>query len=200
VRPGGHVVATDIDPSWLQLAQPAFEVRRHDIRVDDPPMRDCDLVHARLVLVHLPQRGAALRTMVSALRPGGWLLVEDADPALQPLACPDEYGAEQQLANAVRKGFRALLAERGAHLAYGRTLPRLLRDAGLVDVEAEGFFPLASPDGAQLETATIEQLRDRLLRGGHVTPAELDEHLANVTSGRVDVTTAPLISAWGRHP
>jgi hypothetical protein len=51
-----------------------------------------------------------------------------------------------------------------------------------------------------LETATIEQLRDRLLRGGHVTPAELDEHLANVTSGRVDVTTAPLISAWGRHP
>jgi hypothetical protein len=39
-------------------------------------------------------RDRALRSMISALRPGGWLLVEDADPALQPLICPDEYGPE----------------------------------------------------------------------------------------------------------
>jgi SAM-dependent methyltransferase len=198
VRPGGHVIATDIDVSLLRGQATAFEVRRHDVGVDDPPMRSFDLVHARLVLVHVAQRAAALRSMVAALRPGGWLLIEDADPALQPLACPDEYGAAQQLANKVRQGFRALLAARQADLAYGRKLPRLLREAGLVDVQADAFFPVASPAGARLEVATVEQLRDQLVAAGGITADEVDEHLSNVSSGQVDVVTAPLISAWGR--
>ncbi len=199
VRPGGHVIATDISVELLQ-GQHGFEVRRHDVGVDDPPMTTFDFVHARLVLVHLTQRAAALRSMVAALRPGGWLLIEDADPALQPLACPDEYAAPQQLANKVRQGFRALLAARGADLAYGRKLPRLLREAGLVDVRAEAFFPVAAPALARLERATVEQLRDQLVAGGAITSDEINEHLANVTAGSVDVVTAPLISAWGRRP
>jgi SAM-dependent methyltransferase len=199
VRPGGHVIATDIDVSLLQRMQRSFEIRRNDVGVDDAPMGNFDLVHARLVLVHVAQRAAALRTMVSALRPGGWLLIEDADPALQPLACPDEHGRAQQLANRVRQGFRTLLAARGADLAYGRKLPRLLREAGLGNVEADAFFPVSSPAGNRLERATIEQLREQLLVDGGLTADELDEHLANLGAGRLDVATAPLISAWGRR-
>src|SRR3954454_3844535 len=59
--------------------------------------------------------------------------------------CPDEYGPEQRLANKLRFGFRSLLAQRGADLGYGRKLPRLLREAGLIDVKADAFFPIASP-------------------------------------------------------
>ncbi len=73
--------------------------------------------------MHLADRDAALRTMVESVRPGGVLFIEDADPELQPLACPDERGDDERLANSVRRGFRKLLAERGADLAYGRTLP-----------------------------------------------------------------------------
>ena len=40
--------------------------------------------------------------MVGALRPGGWMLVEDADPGLQPLLCPDDHGPAQHLANRLR--------------------------------------------------------------------------------------------------
>ena len=159
-------------------------VRRHDVGSDEPPPGPFDLVHARLVLVHVPQRDAALAAMVGALRPGGWLLVEDADPALQPLACPD-HPPEQRLANALRRGFRSLLAQRGADLAYGRTLPRLLRDAGLTDVQADVFFPLASPAGARLELATVQQIRGRLVAAGLATAPEIDQHLANVVSGRL---------------
>ena len=74
--------------------------------------------------------------MAGALRRGGWLLIEDFDPTMQPFACPDDHGPKQQLANKVRDGFRVLLARRGADLEFGRRLPRLLRDAGLVDVAA----------------------------------------------------------------
>jgi SAM-dependent methyltransferase len=200
VGSGGRVLATDLDVSWLGPAGPSVEIRRHDVGRDDPPEGDFDLVHARLVLVHLPDRDRVLASMARALRPGGVLFVQDADPALQPLLCPDEYGPEQRLANRMRDGFRAMLAERGADLAYGRRLPRLLRDAGLVDAQADAFFPMTSPASAALEAATVEQVREGLIAGGHASAPDVDRHLANVRSGRLDLATAPLVSAWGRRP
>ena len=69
------------------------------------------------------------------------LLVEDADPALQPRSCLEETGPAQVLANRLRRGFRTLLAERGVDLAYGRSLPRRLREAGLTKVGADAVVP-----------------------------------------------------------
>jgi SAM-dependent methyltransferase len=202
--PAGRVLATDIDVSWLSEdwpgSGPPFEARRHDVGADEPPAETFDLVHARLVLIHVPRRERALQAMARSLRPGGWLLVEDADPALQPLACLDEYGPEQRLANRLRQGFRALLAERGVDLGYGRTLPRLLRAADLAEVQADAFFPLTSPASAALERATVEQVRARLVAAGLATDAEIDEHLANLAAGGLDLATPPLVSAWGRRP
>jgi SAM-dependent methyltransferase len=198
VGSGGRVLATDIDVSWLP-DDATYEVRRHDIGTDPVPGEAFDLVHARLVLVHVLQRAEALRTLVRSLKPGGWLLVEDADPALQPLLCPDESGPEQVLANRLRQGFRSLMAERGVDLAYGRTLPRLLRDAGLVDVQADAYFPITAPACTALELATVAQVRDRLVASGLATDAEIDEHLANVGTRLVDLATSPMVSAWGRR-
>src|SRR5204863_7358245 len=70
VRPSGHVIATDIDVSLMRATPQPFEVRRHDVGVDDPPAEPFDLVHARLVLVHVAERAAALRRLVAGLRPG----------------------------------------------------------------------------------------------------------------------------------
>jgi SAM-dependent methyltransferase len=201
VGPGGRVLATDIDVSWTeQAAGPVVEVRRHDIGRDDPPDEVFDFVHARLVLVHVADRDRALRSMLEVLKPGGWLLVEDADPALQPLSCPDEHGPREELANRLRRGFRRLLADRGADLAYGRRLPRLLREAGLTEVAADAFFPIASPACTLLEAATIDHIRADLVAAGHATDEEVDRHLANVAAGDLDLATAPMISAWGRKP
>ncbi|WP_327294209.1 MULTISPECIES: methyltransferase domain-containing protein [unclassified Streptomyces] len=207
VGPDGAVVATDIDPSWTESALGAgsdtggtIEVLRHDVAADPPPPGGFDLVHARLVLVHVTDRAEALRRMVQALRPGGRLLIEDADPGLQPLLCPDESGPEQRLANRLRSGFRELMAARGADLAYGRTLPRLLREAGLDGVQADAYFPITSPACTVLEAATVRQIRSRLVAAGIATDQDIDQHLANVATGRLDLATSPMISAWGRRP
>jgi SAM-dependent methyltransferase len=201
VGPGGRVLATDIDVSWTRAAASATtEVRRHDVARDEPPAEIFDLVHARLVLVHVVDRDAALQSMIKVLRPGGWLFIEDADPALQPLVCPDEYGPEQRLANRLRNGFRKMLAQRGADLAHGRKLPRLLRDVGLADVRADAFFPITSPACDLLEAATVRLVRDGLVAQGHATDQEIDQHLANIAAGRLDLATSPMVSAWGRRP
>ena len=200
VGPSGRVLATDIDVGWLPAEGAAFEVLRHEVGVDAAPAGGFDLVHARLLLLHLPRRVEALASMVAALRPGGWLVIEDADPKLQPLICLDEYARGQRLANRIQAGFRALLAARGAELAFGRTLPRLLREAGLVEVQADAFFPITSPASRVLQVATVQQIRTGLVAAGLATEAEIEEHLSDVASGELDLATAPLISAWGRKP
>jgi SAM-dependent methyltransferase len=196
VGPSGRTLATDLDTSWMAAGD--YEVLRHDVGADEPPVGPFDLVHARLVLTHVPRRAAALASMVRSLRPGGWLLLEDADPTLQPLICPDEHGPAQELANRLRRGFRTLMAGRGADLAFGRTLPRLLREAGLDAVSADAYFPITSPACAALEAATVRQIRAGLVAADLATDDEIDRHLANVATGQLDLATAPLISAWGR--
>ena len=201
--PDGEVLATDLDTSWIAGAAPPPNLRvlRHDVGLDPPPEGPFDLVHARLVLVHVPQRARALGAMVSVLRPGGWLVVEEADPALQPLLCPEDSGPAQQLANRLKAAFRQLMAERGADLAYGRTLPRHLRDVGLVDVAADAYFPISGPACHELECATIQQIRGRLLAAGLARVEEIDQHLDNLSAGRLpDLATSPMVTAWGRRP
>lgn len=205
--PDGHVLATDIDVTSVEAAKrhagsnsATIEVRVHDVVTDAAPAGPFDLVHARLVLVHVEGRGDALRSMVGTLAPGGWLVIEDADPALQPLSCLDPISPEEELANRIRKGFRELMVARGADLAYGRKLPRLLRSAGLTDVAADAWFPVAMRACDHLEIATIEMIRERLIEHGIATAIEIEQHLASVVAGRLDITQPPMITAWGRRP
>jgi SAM-dependent methyltransferase len=201
VGPSGHVLATDLDTTWAVSATlpPQVDVRTHDVALD-PPLGPFDLIHARLVLVHVPERDRALANLVAALRPGGWLCVEDADPALQPLACLNDDSPEAVRANDIRRGFRELLAGRGADLAFGRTLPRRLRAAGLTEVAADAAFPVAQPACRDLELATVRLIRGQLVEHGIATDDDVDQHLAAVAAGRLDLVQPPMFSCWGRRP
>lgn len=199
VGEGGRVLATDIDTTQLFDLPPGVEVRRHDVTRDAPPEGAFDLVHARLVLVHLPERERALATMIAAVRPGGWILVEDADPGMQPLACLQEGDAADR-AQRIRRGLRRLVEARGADLAWGRRLPGLLRAAGLRRVAGDAYLALALPACAALEAVTIQMMRDALIAAGDATADELEAHLASVAAGQLDMAQPALVSAWGQKP
>lgn len=81
VAPGGLVVATDLETDFLESAAPDYptlKVLTHDITAEDPPT-GFDFVHARWLVEWLPDKHLALGRMVSALRPGGTLLIEEPD-------------------------------------------------------------------------------------------------------------------------
>lgn len=139
---------------------------------------------------------------LAVIRPGGgsggWLVIEDVDPALQPLSCIDVYGPEQELANKIRLGFRTLLSGRNVDLSFGRKLPRMFREAGLADVAAEACFPIAMPECVSLEIGTIKMIRNDLLAHGIATDEEIERHLANARAGVLDLSQPPMISVRGR--
>jgi 2-polyprenyl-3-methyl-5-hydroxy-6-metoxy-1,4-benzoquinol methylase len=97
MKPTGMGVATDIDTRFLDSIQMSnAEIRRHDIATDTLPERTFDLVHARLVLSHVPARDTALARLAASLKHGGWLVIEDSDsrpgicsePELDPAEVP----------------------------------------------------------------------------------------------------------------
>jgi SAM-dependent methyltransferase len=214
VGAAGRVTVTDIDPAWLEQAvAPNVEVLRHDIAAEPLPEGAFDLVHARLVLIHLPGRDVALRRMVSAIRPGGWLLVEDFDMRVlreggagSMVRTPLSGGvteADVDLLARADAAFISMLESRGADIAYGRRLYGLLCAAGLEHVAAEGYLAIApggSPGAAQRLTR-YEQVGPELVAAGSITAVELDRACALLRDPACPVLTpGVLVSARGRRP
>lgn len=89
------MLATDPDTRWTTTRGLCrVEVHGHDIVKDPLPAHSFDLIHARLVLAHLPARDQVLPRLVASLRPGGWLVVEDFDSWLPP--CLDPVSDDQR--------------------------------------------------------------------------------------------------------
>ena len=80
VGASGQVVALDLSTKFLPARRPEqVEVQQGDIRTAALPQGSFDLVHARYVLVHLPDYEVALSRMLAALKPGGWIVLEEPD-------------------------------------------------------------------------------------------------------------------------
>lgn len=78
VGPGGKVVATDVETRFLkEKASANLQVLTHDITSDPLPENHYDLIHARNLLMHLPDKEDVVKRLVRALRPGGVLVVDD---------------------------------------------------------------------------------------------------------------------------
>lgn len=202
VGPAGRVLATDLNPRWMPPAgMPALEVRRHDIVCDPLPEAEFGLIHARLVLVHLPEREAVLRRLIAALRPRGWLVIEDFDMDLiRRPAVRGSHGAE--LYAKYWQALMAMLASHGADAGYAQTLPRLLEDNGLQDVQVEGHLVVSrggSP-GSGLQRANLEQTRDELAATGLITHAETGQLCDVLADPRASFLQPVLVSARGRRP
>jgi SAM-dependent methyltransferase len=206
VGDGGRVVATDIDPRLMDVSHVSdgrnVEVLRHDLTADPRPGDPYDLVHARLVLMHLPQRLRVLGRLASWLRPGGWLLIEDSFAVADLMAPPS-----------VARSWDAVMTVLGDRVGtdrrWGLTLPGPFPALGLVEVGATAVIPpLAAPGEAGVRAPvleflwlTIEQLRPALPGTGLATEGDIDEAVDLLRRDDVSVRTYGwgIVSAWGRR-
>jgi SAM-dependent methyltransferase len=199
--PDGGVVVTDINPRWLDSGRPNIEMRRHDIVADELEPGAFDLAHERLVLCHLPKRRRALERMIGALKPGGWLLVEDFDVSWLPFT-PDCDPADARLFTKVMDAFRKVLEQAGVEPDLGRRLCSLLRGQGLtrVQVQAHAQIWTGGSPGCWLHRSNIEQLQDRVAEAGRITDAELERFYELIDDPSFSVNSYTLVSARGQRP
>lgn len=202
VGPTGHVLATDIDTRFLELLdRPNLTVLRHDIVREALPEGEFDLVLARFVLEHLPERAQVLPRLVAALRPGGWLLVEDIDFAAY-VPGSGMTDAEEALFHRCAAAGIQLVAARGGDSNYGRRLYGALPGVGLVDVAAEGRLAAAQGGSAasRFWRLTVEQLREGLLAAGLIAAEELARYEALLDDPAVTYLLPMAVAAWGQRP
>jgi SAM-dependent methyltransferase len=174
VRPGGHVTALDLDPRHIRAAD-NITVRQGDVRIIDLPDSFYDLIHIRLLLVHLAERLMVLDLLIAALKPGGVLVVSDWDATGRDLLLHAPSPAAADAFDAFHSAFLGVLTDNGADLGWARRAPLAMRAAGLVDIETVSHNRLwtGGQSGCLLHASNALQLHDALLTRG-VTATQLD--------------------------
>ncbi len=181
VGPAGRVVGIERNEQNARMAQQFVadrQLRNVDVLVGDAkatglPRACFDLVHARLVLVNVPEPQRVLEEMVALARPGGLVASHEADWAVS-FCYPPSPAWEGLLA-----AFQAYSQSQGVDLFIGRKTFQMFRAAGLVDVEVT---PLVYCRGLgsnhrNLLIHFVHNVRDGLLQNGFLTPAEFDEQV-----------------------
>ena len=203
VGPSGAVVATDVDPRFLEaLDLPNLEVWRHDVTRDLLPEGAFDLVHARWLLHHLAEPAVVLHQLAAALKPGGWLLVEEPDLGTVSV---DARGAADEEDGVLLARFvdamAALVAAQGGDCYYGRQLYWDLRAVGLEAVNAEARARMASGGSPDAEVArlTLEQLRNPAVATGTLHPGDVDAMLRLFADPNRAWRGCATVAAWGRR-
>jgi SAM-dependent methyltransferase len=200
--PGGLVVATDADPRFLAGAAAAgVEVRRHDILADPLEPGRYDLVHCRALLCHLPDPGLALRAMTAAVRPGGWLLAEDADYCSLVAADP-AHPRSPRFDTVMRKLLSFIASGQAFDPFFGRRLPGLATSAGLAEVgrEASACHRQGASAAAEVLARSLERIRRRALRDGVAGAGEFETVLAALRDPSFTFVDALSVAAWGHRP
>jgi SAM-dependent methyltransferase len=194
--PQGQVVATDVDtrfldPSW----SPNLVVMAHDVERESFAAESFDLVHARALLMHLGNRDEILTKVTSWLKPGGWLVVSDAD-MFSVDSSP--YPAMKHLWEAAEQ----LFVSQGSNPRWARRLPVLLGRAGLVDRGMSVTVDVVGGGGVTDEfwRSSFAQVKPFLLQRELVSEATYAEAYALVDDPNFRDTLWAYIRTWGRRP
>jgi SAM-dependent methyltransferase len=173
VSPSGNVTAIDINPVLLELI-PAqnLTIRQMDIRTSsgELPASAYDLVSCRALSHQISEYAPAVLTqMAAALKPGGWLLVQEPDFHLAPTTEPDVWA----------KTWKVLIEwghANGLDWLIGRELPSMVGKLGLGQPQAKTDVQnIRGRDrGALYFRMFFAEVRDRVIGSGRLDAATLD--------------------------
>jgi SAM-dependent methyltransferase len=203
VGPEGEVYATDIDLTHLGQLPPNVTYAQHDIVEEALPDGAFDVVHTRLLLEHLSGRETALNRMATAVRPGGYVVVEEAEMSPQALELIVRYQplAGRELGHKALRALAGLLGAVGADMGYASSLPSAVRRAGLELVGGEIHSPLVRGGAVQdFGRLTFMVCREPLVASGLMTHDEIDAFLRMTLDPESQYVPFVMTSVWARRP
>jgi ubiquinone/menaquinone biosynthesis C-methylase UbiE len=156
-----------------------------------------DLVHERLVLINVSAREAFLTEMLSLLRPGGTVALEDVDNV--SWLCQPAHPSWDILLNAFHTVFHA----GGGDGFVGRRLPVLLHAAGVKNIQTKVTVE-TPPLGDYRRThllSLIHSVSDKIIANKVLDEAKLREHQEALAQHLKDPGTTVidklLVQCWG---
>jgi ubiquinone/menaquinone biosynthesis C-methylase UbiE len=208
VGASGRVVGVERSADAVTLARKMVserglgnvEVFERDARSTGLPRAAFDFATARLVLVNIPQPEQIISEAVALVRPGGWVAFHEADYVSH--VCDPPLKAWTALVELLE----AYSEKNGIDPFIGRKLPRLLRDAGLLEVRVNPIIHVYPPGHGRRSILLdfAENLSERVLAEKLVGEREftdmkaaLRQHLANPDTL---IVSHLFIQAWGRTP
>jgi SAM-dependent methyltransferase len=193
----GSVLAIDLDPRFLdQVEEPNLDVCRLDVVRDELPRDAFDLVHARYVLEHVRERETALRQLVRAVRPGGFVVVTDAG------GLPPQTARPSEVFDRVVSAFGEAAAANDWSFDWAPSLGERLRELGLADVCAESFrrYETDPSQGVtRIMSETLVLLREALVATGGVASEDVDAAIAMLRDPKCAILGFETWTAWGRR-
>ncbi|MBF8190692.1 class I SAM-dependent methyltransferase [Nonomuraea sp. K274] len=183
VGPTGHVVSVDLSTDHL-LERPGVEVHRHDINDGLPTDGPFDLIHARLLLLHLPRRRQILRSLVDALAPGGWLVLGEFTGRENRVLWATTEDDRKLFERVQRIAHTVVGTARGVSLEWAR-----MADSGLVHIHSQerSRTTTGGTTGRMLHRNLALQAKPLLLAAG-LTEIELKRYC--------DLMQDPHFRAW----
>ena len=120
-------------------------------------------MHARYVLIHIPDYKKALARIICALKPGGHIVLEEPDftTAKGVNGTAEEIESVRRVNLAIEHMYR----DKGINPAFGTLLPSLAEVQGMTDIRTEMNTPLlrGGEGVAEVMALSAEQLQDRFI-------------------------------------
>ena len=191
VGPAGRVVGVDVSEPAVQRARSvvaALELGNVELFAGDINELGAaavggpfDLAYTRLFLMHQPDLVRTLRQIAGLLRPGGWLVAQEALRSPPPRSHPhlDVLGAYWDLLYE--------LLERAGRVPHGAIdgLAGSARAAGLEVVAVDGSFATLDPEqGFDLHAATVLAARERAVASGIASGQQIDDLVSDLRAAK----------------
>ncbi len=195
----GEVICTDLQTDFiLDIDHPLIRSEKLDITQPLSGSDQFDLAVVRATHHHIPDRDAAARNLVKAVRPGGHLLY--VEPDLHPAFCDD---------HPVWKRFWQALFQWGERLDIdyytGRRVPAQLASIGMDIVSVRGETVLfngseASNVARDLYCMTLDVVLPHLLEKGFLSRSDGDEVYSLLDNPEVWLMSFCFFATHARKP
>jgi ubiquinone/menaquinone biosynthesis C-methylase UbiE len=197
VGASGSVTAIDINPVLIELV-PAqnLSVQQMDLRAGELESESYDLVTCRALLHQIAEYAPqVLARMAEAVKPGGWLMIQEPDFHLAPTTEPEVWARTWE-------GLIEWGRASGVDWLIGRKLPSMVAGLGLGHPQAKTDVQnIRGRDrGALYFQLFFAEVRDRLIAAGHLDAGTIDAASALLDDAKYWTQCWMMTAVWVRKP
>jgi len=195
----GKITAIDRDTRYIdKLKHPNLQIINSDLTEIKLGDEQYDFIHGRYILMHIQDFQDVLQKIMAALKPGGWILLEEADFKVAHI---ETSSADRKRAfTATSQAINRLFSSKNIDHAFGKHLREIIVGCGFANIQEETYAPLeqGGTGTAEIMRLSALQLRDQYLKTGAVSDSDLREYVELASDPDQMAVYYATVSVWAQ--